>query len=82
MALTEPIERRIKNAEWHFNFKIRDIEIQKLIKFKKYFLKLQKEAVESLRKGNPRPISDDPGSTDASVLWASRTAYFHDLGMM
>ena len=41
--------KRIKKAEWDFNFKRRDEEIRKLKKFKDYFCRLQMEAVECMR---------------------------------
>jgi hypothetical protein len=41
--------KRIKKAEWDFNFKRRDQEIRKLKKFKDYFCRLQMEAVECMR---------------------------------
>ena len=40
---------KIKNAEWKLNFRHRDDQIMRLKKFKKYFCRLQKEAIECMR---------------------------------
>ena len=40
---------KIKNAEWKLNFRHRDDQIMRLKRFKKYFCKLQMEAIECMR---------------------------------
>ena len=39
----------IRSAEWKLNFRLRDDQISRLKKFKKYFCKLQMEAIECMR---------------------------------
>ena len=39
----------IRNAEWKLNFRLRDDQISRLKKFKKYFCKLQMEAIDCMR---------------------------------